>query len=337
MKKVKIKRLLFIVLIITISCGQNKKNREMVNYKKEIRKLATYELISSPLYLIRHSISGGLLEISINKKIILKNHEFSVKSQKHEFINHLLKRNNKQEVSIKMFPPVSEKFDSNSSFSLELSKFESKDNWDNWIDDNQQTIILKYNTNDVKKKPNGFPLTENGKFRRKVNIEGLLYFEKKIEFEAEMPFENEVLLNGKELSKLDSKTLEEKVLLEYQRFANSVENKEENIYWKMYYSKIAYFSKANFLTKKDIDDLIKEGEMYYNKMSYLPIENYEMKFYDEGRLVCFESKSNELEFKGKSPLVATAVNPKNPSDVFKNPVQFYFYMPKDSDELKIMY
>ncbi|WP_438710425.1 hypothetical protein ACSTS3_15930 [Aquimarina muelleri] len=342
MKKTKIIVLLIVVLINAMSCGQNKKGKNMnyIDYKEKLKNLTTSKdyLNNIPFYLLGYNFTKSFIHIEINGKLFVKDYKRSTKIQGYHFVNQFLNQKRKQKINVKIYPSKSDLFDEFSNFRINLSMLPSKKAWDN-VNFTEQHYLIEYNTDDLtgEKDEDGFPLTENGKFKRKINIEGLPYFEKEFEFEAEMPFENEALQNSKDLREIDSTILEQKVLGQYHAFINSVKNKDENTYWEMYYNKVAYWAKANFFTEKDIDDLIKEGEMYYNMMSYQPIENYELVFYDEGRLVCFESKSNDLEFKGKSPLIATAVNPNDPKDVFRNPIQFYFYMPKDSNELQIMY
>ncbi len=326
----KIRIALIIIIISTISCGLNKKEKKMnnIDYKEKLYDLSTNEsfLNDFPFYFIKINSSSISCKTTINNVLFKKYYSYSKDLQGIHFINHYIKNKNKIKlhiapvydtifektndfINIKVYKSPSKKIYTEDDF---FTSAEEVINFDTYAPSNKKKIIYE-------------------------NIEGLPYFEKEFEFEAEMPFENEALINSKNLQEIDKKVLEQKVLKQYQRFVNSVKNKDENTYWELYYHKVAYFAKANFLTEEEIEDLIKEGEIYYEKMSYQPIENYEMVFYDEGRLVCFESKSNELEFKGKSPLIATAVNPNDPNDVFRNPIQFYFYMPKDSNELKIMY
>lgn len=310
------------------------------NFKEKLISLISSEdyLNNVPIYLFGYNFTKSFLKIEINGKLFVKNHKKNIQLQGYHFINQFLIKEGKQKIKVKIFPVKSNVFDEFSNFSINLSKLPSKKAW---VDVNfiEQKYLIEFDTDELtgKKDEDGFPLTENGKFVRKTNIQGLPYFEKEFEFEASMPFENEALLNSKDLRKLDRALLVQKVLNKYQSFANSVNNKDEQTYWEMYYYKVAYFARANFSTKDDIKDLIKEGELYYNKMTYPTIENYELVFYDEGRLVCLESKSSDLEFRGKSPLIATAINPKDSRDVFRNPIQFYFHMPKDSTTLKPMY
>lgn len=343
MKKVKIKTLLFIVLVSTISCGQNKKENNMGNldFKEKLYEIVenSTKYKKASLFLFDYSHSQVNIEVLVNDKLLSKSSIHNKQEQGYKFMNHLLsKKNKKQLVKLRItsLDKLSNFDKHNSYFSFNLSEMNRLE----WSNDNfeNQNYFIKYSNYGFKKDSKGELIRDlNGDVIRKDNLDNLNVFEKEFEFEAEMPFENEALQNSKDLREIDSTILEQKVLGQYHAFIKSVKNKDEDTYWEMYYNKVAYFAKANFFTEKDIDDLIKEGEMYYTMMSYQPIENYEMVFYDEGRLVCFESKSNDLEFKGKSPLIATAVNPNDPKDVFRNPIQFYFYMPKDSNELQIMY
>ncbi len=339
MKKLEIKILFLIIFISITGCMQNKKNRNMMNFIEELKE--TNNAISdSPIYLYNFTYSNVNIEIYINEQLFLKSYYKGNEVDDNHLINHYLNKEVHQKLKVIVKPINDKYFNQQSYFTIHLSSLPDRKTFfkKEWKESKK---IIEYTTNEFARDANGaFTRDSTGAvvgYIKEKKLEGKSYFEKEFEFEAEMPFENEALNNSKDLQKIDKKVLEQKVLEQYQRFVNSVKNKDEKTYWELYYHKIAYFAKANFLTENDIENLKKEGKMYYKMMSYQPIENYEMVFYDEGRLVCFESKSNELEFKGKSPLIATAVNPNDPNDVFRNPIQFYFYMPKDSNELKIMY
>lgn len=92
------------------------------------------------------------------------------------------------------------------------------------------------------------------------------------------------------------------------------------------------------MDRESLEDVVRQSELLLQQAHFPTIDNnYNVVFYDQGRLVCFESKSQERDLKEKSPLIATAINPNNPNDIYKKPIQFYFYMSKDSNELKPMY
>ncbi|MBL4745729.1 MAG: hypothetical protein JKY08_05125 [Flavobacteriaceae bacterium] len=334
----KIKTLLFIMLIVIISCGQNTKDKNRIDYKQELKELAVNkeDVKGNSIFFVEYRSTKCRIEIYVNDKLLVKSYKYFRDSQGNKYINQFLLKSKNQKVKINIYPTKGDVFDKHSSFRIELSFLTKELLLSERFD--EQDYFIEYSTDVLKKNTDGSPfLDDDNSFVRKVNIEGLSYFEKEFEFDAEIPFENEALQNSKDLRKLNTHALEQKVLAQYQAFANSVKNKNEQMYWEMYYNKGAYFVKANLFTKEDIEDFIKEGELYYNKMTYPAIENYELVFYDEGRLVCFESKSSDLEFRGKSPLIATAINPKDSSDVFRNPIQFYFHMHKDSTALKPMY
>ena len=207
---------------------------------------------------------------------------------------------------------------------------------DKWVGKRE---LLNYKTNEFARDSTGdFAVDSAGEtigYIKDKRLEGKVYDEKEFEFKADFDIENKELSKAKDLRKLDRDSLKQKVLNKYQRFANSVNDKNKEVFWEMWYNKIKDVVKNNYFLEKDINDVVEEAESIYSQAKFLPIENYEMIFYDEGRLVCFESTVDDLKLKGKSPLIGTAK--QHDGSVYKKPIQFYFYMPKDSNELQIMY
>ena len=140
--------------------------------------------------------------------------------------------------------------------------------------------------------------------------EDVPYFEQEWDVElTELPYELEGWSKGQDLRKWDKKELEKKVVAYYQKLWRILNNGE--------------------------------GEKYveeYCKGTMIPLEDYEMKLYAEGKLVCLERKTHTREFNNYSPLDIKGWSPlirkgrKSGAEDF--PVKLY--LPEGSNEFVII-
>lgn len=331
------KNLLLLFLILNISCN-SQNNTRMTDYKNKILEINkdVEGINNKPLYNFNYSYSGCQIEILINDKLILKEFGYNIGAYYTPIpINHFLLKNNPQKVKVIVKPLGSDYLTEQSSFNIGISYFSDKNTRTEYDKDEDKYFLFQFDTDET--------ITSDG-FERKVNIEDLTHYEKEFEFDSNIHIENDFLANAKDLRNLDRDSLHKKVLGMYQEYGNSINDKIEEVFWKLMYGKVSHFTKSNYLlitdsiNNIDLESIIKEAEAIYSQANFPPIGNdYEMIFYDSGKLVCFESTVDDLKLKGKSPLIATATNPNDPKDIYKKPIQFYFYMPKDSNELQIMY
>ena len=170
--------------------------------------------------------------------------------------------------------------------------------------------------------------------------EDVPYFEQEWDVElTELPYELEGWSKGQDLRKWDKKELEKKVVAYYQKLWRILNNGEGERYmdlWKQADQELMFYD-----YETDYDSIYKEESEEIKKnctdnMIYL--EDYEMKLYAEGKLVCLERKTHTREFNNYSPLDIKGWSPlirkgrKSGAEDF--PVKLY--LPEGSDEFVII-
>ena len=143
--------------------------------------------------------------------------------------------------------------------------------------------------------------------------EDVPYFEQEWDVElTELPYELEGWSKGQDLRKWDKKELEKKVVAYYQKLWKMLNDGDGERFMKLWEKAddenaiYDYDTEIDEANKSEIADIKKHC---VNRM--IPLEDYEMKLYAEGRLVCLERKTHTREFnnyfpldlKGWSPLV----------------------------------
>ena len=170
--------------------------------------------------------------------------------------------------------------------------------------------------------------------------EDVPYFEQEWDVElTELPYELEGWSKGQDLRKWDKKELEKKVVAYYQKLWRILNNGEGERYmdlWKQADQELMFYD-----YETDYDSIYKEESEEIKKnctdnMIYL--EDYEMKLYAEGKLVCLERKTHTREFNNYSPLDIKGWSPlirkgrKSGAEDF--PVKLY--LPEGSNEFVII-
>ena len=170
--------------------------------------------------------------------------------------------------------------------------------------------------------------------------EDVPYFEQEWDVElTELPYELEGWSKGQDLRKWDKKELEKKVVAYYQKLWYILNNGEGERYmdlWKQADQELMFYD-----YETDYDSIYKEESEEIKKnctdnMIYL--EDYEMKLYAEGKLVCLERKTHTREFNNYSPLDIKGWSPlirkgrKSGAEDF--PVKLY--LPEGSNEFVII-
>ena len=168
------------------------------------------------------------------------------------------------------------------------------------------------------------------------------YFEQEWEVEiTDLPYELEGWSKGQDLRKWDKKELEKKVVAYYQKLWRILNNGEGEKYvevWKKADQELfSYYYTTQERYLKLVEDTIEYVEEYC-KGTMIPLEDYEMKLYAEGKLVCLERKTHTREFNNYSPLDIKGWSPlirkgrKSGAEDF--PVKLY--LPEGSNEFVII-
>ena len=172
--------------------------------------------------------------------------------------------------------------------------------------------------------------------------EDVPYFEQEWDVElTELPYELEGWSKGQDLRKWDKKELEKKVVAYYQKLWSILNNGEGEKYvevWKKADQELfSYYYTTQERYLKLVENTIEDVEEYC-KGTMIPLEDYEMKLYAEGKLVCLERKTHTKEFNNKSPLDIKGWSPLiskgEKSGAADYPVKLY--LPEGSNEFVII-
>ena len=168
------------------------------------------------------------------------------------------------------------------------------------------------------------------------------YFEQEWEVEiTDLPYELEGWSKGQDLRKWDKKELEKKVVAYYQKLWRILNNGEREKYvevWKKADQELfSYYYTTQERYLKLVENTIEDVEEYC-KGTMIPLEDYEMKLYAEGKLVCLERKTHTREFNNHSPLDIKGWSPLiskgEKSGAADYPVKLY--LPEGSNEFVII-
>ena len=168
------------------------------------------------------------------------------------------------------------------------------------------------------------------------------YFEQEWEVEiTDLPYELEGWSKGQDLRKWDKKELEKKVVAYYQKLWRILNNGEGEKYvevWKKADQELfSYYYTTQERYLKLVENTIEDVEEYC-KGTMIPLEDYEMKLYAEGKLVTLERKTHTKEFNNYSPLDIKGWSPliSKGTTYGAAPYPILLYLPQGSDEFVII-
>lgn len=168
------------------------------------------------------------------------------------------------------------------------------------------------------------------------------YFEQEWEVElTELPYELEGWSNGQDLRKWDKDKLEKKVVAFHQKIRKILNDGNSEEWMKLIQKRFDEVCIFDYLSEKQIEeDLkeIKEDVEEYSKGTMIPLEDYELKFYAEGKLVTLERKTHTKEFNNYSPLDIKGWSPliSKGTTYGAAPYPILLYLPQGSDEFVII-
>ena len=172
--------------------------------------------------------------------------------------------------------------------------------------------------------------------------EDVPYFEQEWDVElTELPYELEGWSKGQDLRKWDKKELEKKVVAYYQKLWHILNNGEGGRWTKLTQKRINETAIFYYESQEENQEAIKNNQQNIEKYCtnmMIPLEDYEMKLYAEGKLVCLERKTHTKEFNNKSPLDIKGWSPLIRKGK-KSGAGYYnilLYLPQGSDEFVII-
>ena len=303
------KKILFVFIILLFNCHNAQNTGEMKIQQIPLEKQITYGISLSmrvPYELYINDIKADCDYVGANSGVDM---------------NPYILKNGKYKVKLRIFPAfkAGEKL-------IEFDDIEKSNiSFDSYIRNKETNEILNYNSIPL-------PIV--------APKEDVPYFEQEWDVElTELPYELEGWSKGQDLRKWDKKELEKKVVAYYQKLWRILNNGEGERYmdlWKQADQELMFYD-----YETDYDSIYKEESEEIKKnctdnMIYL--EDYEMKLYAEGKLVCLERKTHTREFNNYSPLDIKGWSPlirkgrKSGAEDF--PVKLY--LPEGSNEFVII-
>ena len=238
-------------------------------------------------------------------------------------MNPYILKNGKYKVKLRIFPA----FKAGEKLIVSKDIKNSNISFDSYIRNKETDEILNYNSIPL-------PIV--------APKEDVPYFEQEWDVElTELPYELEGWSKGQDLRKWDKKELEKKVVAYYQKLWRILNNGEGEKYvevWKKADQELfSYYYTTQERYLKLVENTIEDVEEYC-KGTMIPLEDYEMKLYAEGKLVCLERKTHTREFNNHSPLDIKGWSPLiskgEKSGAADYPVKLY--LPEGSNEFVII-
>ena len=316
------KAVLTLFLLLSLqSCSQKtmitqNPNITADNLVEEIAKQVKH-YNDEPIYQVDFEFGHCYIELYINDILAYKNYG---KGGSSSFtINPYLLNFSNQTIKLRMY--ATEEFGeflNNSAVKLGIGSY---DNQNKFSIEKQQSNLFIYQT----------PEDENGFFK----YAGKEYFEQTVTFTLpEVPYKIEGWKDSQDLRNFDKKLLEQKVLQAYQMIQKSFKERDLDGIAQFSFNKMKDQAIAQYFDEEEVqegwEELISiEGA---DNLEFYPLENYELVFYGEGRLVGLKSKKKDKGFQGTSALLCKF---KREGKWVEAELDYLLHIPKGKTEFEI--
>ena len=272
---------------------------------------------SEPQYVMHYFNGVCNFEIYINDFKVVKsfnNESFKTSERINPF---LLSKNN--QLKIILYPRDSvNKLNLQAGLDLKVNSYE---NTDRFSIEKQQSNLFIYQT----------PEDENGFFK----YAGKEYFEQTVAFTLpEVPYKIEGWKDSQDLRNFDKKLLEQKVLQAYQMIQKSFKERDLDKIAQFSYNKMKDQAIAQYFDEEEVQEGWEEliSIAGADNLEFYPLENYELVFYGEGRLVGLKSKKKDKGFRGASVLLCKF---KREGKWVGAELDYLLHIPKGETEFKV--
>ena len=316
------KAVLTLFLLLSLqSCSQKtmitqNPNITADNLVEEITKQVKH-YPSEPQYVMHYFNGVCNFEIYINDFKVVKsfnNESFKTSKRINPF---LLSKNN--QLKIILYPRDSvNKLNLQAGLDLKVNSYE---NTDRFSIEKQQSNLFIYQT----------PEDENGFFK----YAGKEYFEQTVAFTLpDVPYKIEGWKDSQDLRNFDKKLLEQKVLQAYQMIQKSFKERDLDKIAQFSYNKMKDQAIAQYFDEEEVQEGWEEliSIAGGDNLEFFPLENYELVFYGEGRLVGLKSKKKDKGFRGASALLCKF---KREGKWVGAELDYLLHIPKGETEFKV--
>ncbi|PBN47224.1 hypothetical protein [Capnocytophaga sputigena] len=272
---------------------------------------------SEPQYVMHYFNGVCNFEIYINDFKVVKsfnNESFKTSERINPF---LLSKNN--QLKIILYPRDSvNKLNLQAGLDLKVNSYE---NTDRFSIEKQQSNLFIYQT----------PEDENGFFK----YAGKEYFEQTVAFTLpDVPYKIEGWKDSQDLRNFDKKLLEQKVLQAYQMIQKSFKERDLDKIAQFSYNKMKDQAIAQYFDEEEVQEGWEEliSIAGADNLEFFSLENYELVFYGEGRLVGLKSKKKDKGFRGASALLCKF---KREGKWVGAELDYLLHIPKGETEFKV--
>ncbi len=323
------KAVLFLTsLLIFLSCkennNKNKENMSNLTSKNYIETMmnSTKHYTYEPMYYLTFVQNSCFSEILVNDIPVNKNFQEALQGLTLDINNYIFK-SGIQKVTIKLYPAgkIGLRDFSTLVYDTEMKIYITES--DNKKRELKGKEIASYVT----------PLVSSGFEKTKFASSGKEFYEASFTFNATVPYEFNSLEKARDLSKWKKEILEDEVVNFYKKQWEIINEKREDDYFSYLELKEKETCQSLFYNKIEMEETLESYQEAFTIKDYKlqPLQDYTVKLYGEGKIVCLELKSQDKNLKGESALWA-----KYDKDRMADFLTYYLYIPEGEDELKIL-
>jgi len=303
------------IMVVFSSCAQDKKKTTKEtnqpieknmnptitaqNFVDQIVNQTTH-FNDQPMYYLRINKVNCLYEVLVNDFPVDKMYELGYNASPTE-INQVILQSGIQKVTYRLYPignlmaenyegnhPPVETLINDTEIEIEVIRV---DDYRTYNSTYQEKTILKH-TSLKKEKTDHFIAA------------GQKYYEYSFTFDATVPYNNEGWRNGQDLTQLDQKVLNQKIIEYYKAYQEVLQKKDANTEAKVNFKEELRNSIALYRERKDIQKVWDEYmRPFWVEKDFQPLENYKATFYSNGRVVSLrQSNIEDLRLRGESAL-----------------------------------
>jgi len=306
------------------SCTRGQKQISVASSKSgaanEMAALVTQKIklfAERPYYSVDfdNSNSGCQFEILVNDVPVARKMGIRGAITSSAPINSCILRSGKQKLTLKLYPNLGKSNITTSAKNtspITLSIGYRKDAWD----DKDMTEVTVFRLPDLT-----------------IPADGLAYFEREYDFEAQVPYEFQGWTAAKDLTKVPD--IERMVMDKYRELKAVLEAKDYNAFAKMKKQKDVEMNTSFFLRPEEIKEGYDfERTAFTEKYAEVqPFDKVKITFYGNGKLVTLENTTD------KGSALRTKIKHVSPDGKIKEEVIKFptlLYMPQNSDKLEII-
>ena len=332
------RKIILSIIIVTSLVACSQKNETMIsqnptitagNIAEEIAKYVKH-YPSEKIYAISYTNNKCYFDLYVNDIKVNRNFNGPRGNSAAE-INNVIFENGTQKVTYKMYPigetevydEIYKTLTDDSYLEFELNSYDLKKEGE----DDEVYMSYKTPTTEIK-------ISEKYS-EEKFIATGKDFYEGNFTINVEVPYKlNQPFENAQDLRKRDRKELETKLLKKYREVKEIYQNKEYDNIAKLAFDNLKSTFISSYVSKKEIEDSWEKLIKLYgdSEIEMLPLENYKLEFFAEGKLVALMTISQEEKKRGRNALCGKLISGKG-SSIFE--IKHYFYIKEGETEFKV--